>query len=736
MADQRDVKGRSRADTEMWILSVLEGEGELPLDELMDVLLHFGRDGSDRRVDGWAELLQDTLSARGAGLDMLQVLALRCEWHSHEPAFKKICSDAVERAFTSRLGKVLFKHAGFNDDAISAAEAVRRMGVLARLEAGVFCADKTWGFGVVRRVDDFYARVTIDFDSKRAHEMTMAYAAETLELVPDSHFLVRWHQDADAIREMVKSDAAALVCLILDSYGELNVDAIKEHLVERVMPDSQWKKFWDAARKALKADPLVHLPPKRSEPIKLLESADEHASAEFSALDALREPDAILKKVDAMEAAGLLGELSPARKQILADRLAFAVWGAEDRQPALALRALLTAERLALPSENGRLGEREVDVNAVYASVLGRAELLDVLHALPVRMMTTVVERLMSTFPEQASERLLAMLSSLSVPVLQEALPRLLDSSAAEALAKTVKGYLQARNTGPALIVWLLRHPDDAIRMVGDDLAELLRQGVDALEYPLAGEMLKAQHQLRGLYESGDWLGQQLDPLTPEQRTVFVSKLMQSRGWDETGRRSVLAGIIKRFPELQSLVSGPANDATPKARARMTSWRSYRQRQAQLKRLMEIEIPENAREIAVARSYGDLRENAEFKYAKEHQRILYRRRDEMEQDLELVKGTDFAGCDCEVAGMGTEVEVKRSNGDSNRYRILGEWDRDEDLNIISSLSQVAKQLEGHRAGDTLTLPGATGEDRCEVVAVEALGEAVKAWLATEAPLAE
>ncbi len=727
MAEQGEGKRKSRAETEMWILSVLETEGELPLDELLEALTYFGSVGSDRRVDGWAELIQDTLGTRGEGLDMLRVLALRFRWRAHEPVFKGICADAVERAFATRLGKVLFKNAGFSDPSVTAAEAVRRMDVLARLKDGVFCADKTWGFGVVRRVDDFYERVTIDFDRKRSHEMAMAYAAEALDLVPSSHFLVRLHQEAASIRQMVTADPAALVRLLLTSYGPLNVDALKAHLVDRVMLESDWKHFWDGARKVLKADPLVHLPPKRTDPIQILESADSHVLAEFSALEGLRGPEAILKKVDAMEATGLFSDLTPDRRTILADRLAFAVWGAEDREPALALRALLTAERMGLPDAEGLLGTRRINSSEVYATILDGKLLLEVLHALPVRTMAAVIERLMVIFPARAADRLLDLLSSLSVPVLQEAIPRISEGGAGERLESAVRGRLQARNAGPALLFWLLRNPEAAVRLVGSDPAELLRQGVDALEWPAAGEMLKAQHQLRALYESGDWLGKRLEVLSAEQRIVFVAKLMESHGWDETGRRSVLAGIIKRYPELQALVSGRP-DTAPKARARMTSWRSYRERQIQFQRLMEVEIPENAREIAVARSYGDLRENAEFKYAKEHQRILYRRRDEMELDLEHVKGTDFAGCDSQVAGMGTEVEIRRPDGRLERYRILGEWDRDEDLNIISSLSQVAKQLEGRRAGDAAGLPGTVGQDRCEVVAVEPLGPEVQAWL--------
>lgn len=729
MTETSDFQGRSRGDTEEWILSLLAKEDALPLKKLVTTLTYFGSAGIDRRVDGWAELIQDALITRQDNIGMLQILALRCTWLTHDRDLKAICTAAVERAFTSRLGKTLMKNAGFSEPEIPAAEAVRRLFLLARLEKGVLCTDKTWGFGTVQRVDDFYSRVTIDFDRKRGHEMSLAYAAEILELLPGAHLLVRLHQDKESIRRMAKDDPAALVRLALESYGPLNVDALKTHLTGAVIEERDWKGFWDGVRKMLKEDPLVHLPPKRSDPIRLLESADAHIEQEFKTFAALREPDLILKKAEALEAAGLLADVSGEYRELLTERLAFAVWGAEDRLPALAARALLTADRFALMGQNGLLGTRGIDVAAAYGRLLDGKELLTVLHALPARMMPVFLERITALFPERTAVRLLELLPSLSALVLQEALTSIQNAGAGDSLKALIQERLRDRNAGAALLYWLFRHPEEAAPLTGGDAAELLRQGVDALEWAAAGEMLKAQHLLRAFYESGEWLSARLGEISAEQRIVFMMKLQGSHGWDETGRRAVIAGVIKAWPELQKVISGRPDETASKPRARMTSWRSYRERQNQFRRLMEVDIPENAREIAVARSYGDLRENAEFKYAKEHQRILYRRRDEMEQDLENVKGTDFANFPAVVAGMGTEVVIQRPNGTPERYCILGEWDRDEGLNIVSSLSHLAKQLEGRRPGEQVELPGGeAGNERCEVMAVEGLQDAVKTWL--------
>ena len=57
---------------------------------------------------------------------------------------------------------------------------------------------------------------------------------------------------------------------------------------------------------------------------------------------------------------------------------------------------------------------------------------------------------------------------------------------------------------------------------------------------------------------------------------------------------------------------------------------------------MQKKIPANSKEIAVARSYGDLRENHEYKAAKEMQKILMRRKEELETQLARARGTDFS----------------------------------------------------------------------------------------------
>ena len=107
--------------------------------------------------------------------------------------------------------------------------------------------------------------------------------------------------------------------------------------------------------------------------------------------------------------------------------------------------------------------------------------------------------------------------------------------------------------------------------------------------------------------------------------------------------------------------------AAPPPTARLTSLRSYRERQALLTKIITQAIPKNRNDIAIARSFGDLRENFEYKSAKETQGILLHRQAELESQLASVKATDFEQFSTSVAGPGTSVTVRQADGKTTKY---------------------------------------------------------------------
>src|SRR5207302_5569641 len=108
----------------------------------------------------------------------------------------------------------------------------------------------------------------------------------------------------------------------------------------------------------------------------------------------------------------------------------------------------------------------------------------------------------------------------------------------------------------------------------------------------------------------------------------------------------------------------------------------------------------NSKEIAIARSYGDLRENHEYKAAKEMQKLLMRQKADLETQLVRARGTDFTNPSTDIVGMGTIVRATDlETSQSEHFTILGAWDTDLDKGIISYLSPVAQALLNRKVGE-------------------------------------
>jgi transcription elongation GreA/GreB family factor len=196
-----------------------------------------------------------------------------------------------------------------------------------------------------------------------------------------------------------------------------------------------------------------------------------------------------------------------------------------------------------------------------------------------------------------------------------------------------------------------------------------------------------------------------------------MRRLMLSPVFDELTKRSLMARIIKLYPDLQSLVS--SEQPEERTESLVVSWSSLQKRKSELEELVNKKIPENSKEIGVARSYGDLRENFEFKAAKEMQAVLMRRKAELERDLHRARGTAFESPDLSQVSIGTVVTLRETNTNGEEtYTILGAWDGDPERAIISYQTAIGRALLGRRLGEIVELNTAEDTGRYAIIAIE------------------
>jgi transcription elongation factor GreA len=193
--------------------------------------------------------------------------------------------------------------------------------------------------------------------------------------------------------------------------------------------------------------------------------------------------------------------------------------------------------------------------------------------------------------------------------------------------------------------------------------------------------------------------------------------LQLSPCFDDMDKRSLLARIVKSYPAVQTLISGEQNRQDASL---IVSWESLEKRKNEYTELVQKKIPANSKEIAIARSYGDLRENHEYKAAKEMQKILLRRKSELESQLVRARGTDFANARTDAVSLGTRVRVTdllANHPDS--FTILGAWDSDPDKGVVSYLSPLAQALLNKKSGEEVEFEMEGARKRYRIESIEA-----------------
>ncbi|MDR1099129.1 MAG: transcription elongation factor GreA, partial [Treponema sp.] len=134
-------------------------------------------------------------------------------------------------------------------------------------------------------------------------------------------------------------------------------------------------------------------------------------------------------------------------------------------------------------------------------------------------------------------------------------------------------------------------------------------------------------------------------------------------------------------------------------RGLMATAAMYEEKQKQLAHIMEVEVPANSKEIGFAISLGDLRENSEYKAAKEKQDNLNSTVAKLKDEIERAQIFDPRSINTNRVTFGTKVTLCNDSGEKEEYAILGPWESDPEHNIISYLSPFGGAVLNKTAGE-------------------------------------
>ena len=132
----------------------------------------------------------------------------------------------------------------------------------------------------------------------------------------------------------------------------------------------------------------------------------------------------------------------------------------------------------------------------------------------------------------------------------------------------------------------------------------------------------------------------------------------------------------------------------------MVTMAMYDEKKKQLNHIMEVEVPANSKDIEYALSLGDLRENAEYKAAKEKQDQLNYQMARLKEEIDKAQLFDPKTVNASIVSFGTNVILSNETaGKQEEYTILGQWESDSNKNIISYLSPFGSAILNKKEGE-------------------------------------
>jgi len=566
----------------------------------------------------------------------------------------------------------------------------RHVEPLVKLVEGGCCSHRSWGFGKIKAVDTVFARFTIDFPGKPGHTMDLAFAAENLKPIPKDHILARKANDLDGLKQLA-AHHLDLIKLVLNSFGgKATVDQIQQSLVPEVISDD-WKKWWETAKREMKKDGHFIVPTKKTDPVVFQQqetSLQDRVTSDFRKAKGLKARVVVVAEI--LKVIGDLTDKAAVANEVIAG-LNTDIASHQRTQPAVALEAIFVRDELRRDAGLQSMAGEVTDVQIWTQDGIKFGQLLELI---PAAKHHRALESFKQANPDRWHDVLLGSINLVTAKLAREFANLLVHEGKRNLLKETVAKLISQHTASSELLLWFGRERnEDFVDILGP---EVFRAMITAMERDQFNE--KRSNRLRDfIMEDLELLGELTASADIEVVKDLTRALQLSTVFDDMDKRSLLARLVKAHPSIQSLISG---EQTKHEGSLLVSWESLERRRTEYQELVQKKIPANSKEIAIARSYGDLRENHEYKAAKEMQKVLMRRKDELETQLARARGTDFSNARADVGGIGTIVEA--TDLGSNRrekFTILGAWDSDPEKGIISYLSPVGQALLNRKVGD-------------------------------------
>ena len=574
--------------------------------------------------------------------------------------------------------------------------------LLSHMEKGKFVFHTGgWGVGEIVDVSVIREQLSMEFDYVPGKkELSFTTAFKTLIPIPDDHFLALRFGNPDLLEKKAKENPVEVIRMLLRDLGPKTAAEIKDELCDLVIPMNEWTRWWQTTRAKVKKDTMIATPEDIRDPFRLLKSEVTHEERLQQVLENKPDANTLIQMVYTF-----LRDFPETLKNN------------EFKTTLIAKLTEMLSFKEISPAQELQIHFFLQDLNntkdyPTIAEIIKRFETIDqIINS--VEVLTFKKRVLMEARKHRSDwkESFLKLFFKVDqTPLRDYILSELLSVQADAELKQKFQDLYTNPSRHPEAFMWYFQklQTQNAIPFSDKQGKTRFFEGLLILlchieNDPEQREMVKKIH---ALLSGGRFaiVRQMMQESTAEDVKEFLLLASKCHSLSDHDQKIFLSLAEVAHPSLTK----SRKKHEPVAQETQIIWTTaagYQKLQQRIQQIATIETVENAKEIEIARSHGDLRENAEFKAALEKRDRLQSELKFLSEQLNRARIITKDDISTDEIGIGVVVECSNKKGQKVTYTLLGPWDADPERNILSFQSKLAQSLTGKAVGDKFTVQG-------------------------------
>jgi transcription elongation factor GreA len=569
-------------------------------------------------------------------------------------------------------------------------------------DKGNFVYHRTWGVGRIAGIAG--DEIRIDFSKKRDHSMSLKMAVNALQTLSKNHiWVLKATKKREELREKIKDKDENIIWTlktIIKSFDNAcDMKRIKAELSPALLTAGEWSTWSSRARDILKSNPDFGISPENSDvyivrdrPVSVTEKLYNEFNAQRNFYD----------KVSAIRDYVNNKKADPDSEQFTEMFSFFTSFlRASGQNTEYSVASYLLVNELAA---NKNYAYLKSTVN------VGFAEIFSQIKDIPALFKNFKDAKLKAGFLDNVKlyirewpDIYIKLFPYAQLPSITEQLE---EAGFSDKLAFLCGDCFEHYRDSREAVVWLYKNSRDKswFKAANIGIEKQLISLIHILDITYRDienhkdtvenrKINKLVHNI--LFKDGE-LAAFIDNADEDAIIRIFTFINDVKDLDPQDKLNLRSRIIDKYPGFKFF--GGAEKKV--SRGLMVTQPMYEEKKRQLAHIMDVEVPANSKEIEYALSLGDLRENAEYKAAKEKQEQLNSMAAKLKEDLERAQLFDPNSLNASRVSFGTKIVLyNETAGKQEEFTILGPWESDPNNNIISYLSPFGNAILNKTAGE-------------------------------------